>query len=196
MNNKGKILRWKSSSECVLYEILPPCVHWGLEPGLSSSHVSLGVVLSEREDLTLPRPFIYYGRWSCFRIFIRSKTPCVVSSIHNLRHKEYEQRIQKNFTTARMLKLIFFYETKQVRKSQYNVAMFEYVCYLHIYECVCVCVCVYVCVCMSVYITNVMRMGVCWSMISMCTCICRQDRREMEKSYLHMYVYIRVRTKR
>ena len=55
---------------------------------------------------------------------------------------------KRNFTT-RMLKQIIFYFIKRVWKSQYNVAMFVYVCYIYIY------------VCVGVYITNVMQMKVC-----------------------------------
>ena len=48
--NKSK----KSSGvcACVLYEILPPCVHWGLAPGtwhVVKGHVFLVVMLAERK---------------------------------------------------------------------------------------------------------------------------------------------------
>ena len=38
-----------------------------------------------------------------------------------------------------MLKQISFYETKQARKSQYNVAMLVYVCNVYEYACMGVC---------------------------------------------------------
>ena len=39
----------KSSLVYALYEILHPYVHWGLEPGTSSTHVSLWVMVVEKE---------------------------------------------------------------------------------------------------------------------------------------------------
>ena len=38
---------------CVLYEILPPCVHWSLEPSTLSRHVPLWVMLVERGFILL-----------------------------------------------------------------------------------------------------------------------------------------------
>ena len=49
-----KVLCCKSFHVCVLHKFLLPCVPWGLEPDRSSRHVSLGVMLVEKDDSVLP----------------------------------------------------------------------------------------------------------------------------------------------